>query len=174
MYYSCLYPSPIGELTLASDGTHLTGLWIRGQKYFAQNHSGPVAQPELPIFRQAAEWLDRYFAGKAVSPLELPLKPRGSHFQQQVWDILLHIPQGQTITYGQIAKMLGHPGAAQAVGGSVGRNPISVIIPCHRVLGAGGKLTGYAGGIPAKVWLLRHEGILSPEEAAGILSGHPL
>ena len=164
MYYRCHYASPIGELTLASDGEFLTGLWIHGQKFFAQNHSGPVEMPQLPVFQETVSWLDRYFAGEPVSPALLPLKPSGTHFQQKVWEILKAIPPGQTVTYGQIAGLLGNPKASQAVGSAVGHNPISVIIPCHRVLGAGGKLTGYAGGPAAKIWLLRHEGILIPGE----------
>ena len=165
MYYSCKYASPIGELTLASDGDALTGLWIRGQKYFAHNYTNPIEAPSLPVFQEVTAWLDLYFAGTFLPPAQLPLKPAGSPFQQRVWDILLRIPVHQTLTYGQIAEQLGNSGAAQAVGAAVGRNPISVIIPCHRVLGSGGKLTGYAGGIPAKAWLLQHEGILSDAES---------
>ena len=164
MYYRCHYASPIGELTLASDGESLTGLWIHGQKFFAQNHADPVEMPQLPVFLETAAWLDRYFAGEPVSPALLPLKPAGTLFQQKVWEILKAIPPGQTVTYGQIAVLLDNPKASQAVGSAVGHNPISVIIPCHRVLGASGKLTGYAGGPAAKIWLLRHEGILIPGE----------
>ena len=164
MYYRCHYASPIGELTLASDGESLTGLWIHGQKFFAQNHSGPVEMPQLPVFLETAAWLARYFAGEPVSPTLLPLKPSGTHFQQKVWEILKAIPPGQTVTYGQIAVLLDNPKASQAVGSAVGHNPISVIIRCHRVLGASGKFTGYAGGPAAKIWLLRHEGILIPGE----------
>lgn len=164
MYYCCDYDSPIGQLRLASDGIHLTGLWIRGQKFFAQNHSGPVPKPELPVFRQTSFWLDCYFAGESVSPELLPLRPEGTLFQKRVWDVLRTIPLGQTMTYGQIAKLLGSAGAAQAVGAAVGRNPISIIIPCHRVLGSGRTLTGYAGGLAAKTWLLRHEGIFKTGE----------
>ena len=159
MYYCTQYNSPIGQLTLASDGIYLTGLWIRGQKFFAQNHSDPVEMPQLPVFENTVRWLDRYFAGEQVSPDLLPLKPTGTPFQQKVWDILKTIPHGQTLTYGNIAKRLGRPGASQAVGAAVGRNPISIIIPCHRVLGANRKLTGYAGGLAAKAWLLKREGI---------------
>lgn len=165
MYYFCQYSSPIGMLTLASDGSSLTGLWMDGQKHFAQNHTDPVPQPALPIFRDTFNWLDRYFAGKPVSANELPLKPQGSPFQQQVWKMLIDIPYGHTQTYGQIAKALVAPHASQAVGAAVGRNPISIIIPCHRVLGTGGKLTGYAGGLHRKKWLLIHEGILTIKES---------
>ena len=164
MYYSCQYLSPIGELTLASDGTSLTGLWIKDQKHFAKHHSDPIYAPELPIFRDVTLWLDQYFDGNFLPANNIPLKPTGTMFQQQVWNILLRISPKQTLTYGQITEELEIPGAGQAVGAAVGHNPISIIIPCHRVLGAGGKLTGYAGGITAKVWLLKHEGILKNEE----------
>lgn len=159
MYYRRNYISPIGQLTLASDGEFLTGLWIQDQKHFAKNHSDPIDLPDLPLFQEVVTWLDRYFAGEMIPADLLPLKPAGTPFQEQVWDILTTIPAGQTTTYGQIAKMLSRPGASQAVGSAIGRNPISIIIPCHRVLSSNRKLTGYAGGIPAKLWLLRHEGV---------------
>lgn len=174
MYYFCRYDSPVGQLTLASNGTELTGLWLQGQKHFARNHSGPVEQPELPVFLETALWLDRYFAGENVPPDLLVLRPEGSPFQQKVWNILQTIPYGQTLTYGQIAKLLGCPRASQTVGSAVGRNPISIIIPCHRVLGSGGKLTGYAGGLNAKIWLLAHEGVLKSGEIDRNSTGLPL
>ena len=160
MYYCSEYFSPIGKLTIASDGENLTGLWIEDQKYFAHGHCSPMTAPELPVFKTAAQWLDEYFAGKFPTAVCPPLKPAGSPFQQQRWQILLQIPYGQTITYGQISKLLGRPMSAQAVGGAVGRNPISILIPCHRVVGTDGRLAGYAGGIEKKQWLLQHEGIL--------------
>ena len=174
MYYCRTYHAPIGQLTLASDGDSLTGLWLQGQKFFAQNHCDPVERPELPVLQDTAAWLDRYFAGEKVAPGLLPLKPEGTAFQRRVWDILLTIPYGQTVTYGQIAKLLDCPGASQAVGAAVGHNPISVIIPCHRVLGSNGKLTGYAGGLQAKAMLLQLEGVLTSEEIQGFLTGIPL
>ena len=161
MYYCCSYDSPVGLLTLASNGTELTGLWLQNQKYFARDHSCPVVRPELPVFLKTCAWLNRYFAGEPVASDLLPLKPAGTPFQQKVWNILQTIPYGQTLTYGQIAKLMGCPAASQAVGSAVGHNPISIIIPCHRVLGSGGKLTGYAGGLNAKIWLLSHEGVLN-------------
>ena len=152
------YASPLGTLTLASDGENLTGLWMAGQKYFAAGipTNLPVCD-DLPVFLQARDWLDRYFAGKRPAVCELPLAPQGSAFRQSVWRILCEIPYGQTVTYGEIAKRLGVR-SAQAVGGAVGHNPISIIIPCHRVLGSDGSLTGYAGGAQKKIWLLAHEG----------------
>ena len=152
------YASPLGTLTLASDGENLTGLWMAGQKYFAAGipTNLPVCD-DLPVFLQARDWLDRYFSGERPLPGELPLAPQGSAFRQSVWRILCEIPYGQTVTYGEIAKRLGVR-SAQAVGGAVGHNPISIIIPCHRVLGSDGSLTGYAGGAQKKIWLLAHEG----------------
>ena len=152
------YDSPIGLLTLVSDGEAIIGLWIAGQKYFAAGipTNLPVCD-DLPVFLQARDWLDRYFAGKRPAVCELPLAPQGSAFRQSVWTILCQVPYGHTVTYGEIAKRLGCK-SAQAVGGAVGHNPISIIIPCHRVLGADRGLTGYAGGTDKKIWLLRHEG----------------
>lgn len=152
------YASPVGKLTLVSDGENLTGLWIEGQKYFAAGiPTNLPARDDLPVFMQARDWLDRYFAGKRPAVCELPLAPQGSAFRQSVWRILCEIPYGQTVTYGEITKRLSCK-SAQAVGGAVGHNPISIIIPCHRVLGSDGSLTGYAGGAQKKIWLLAHEG----------------
>ena len=152
------YASPLGTLTLASDGENLTGLWMAGQKYFAAGipTNLPVCD-DLPVFSKARDWLDRYFSGERPLPGELPLAPQGSAFRQSVWQLLCEIPYGQTMTYGEIAKRLSCK-SAQAVGGAVGHNPVSIIIPCHRVLGGDGSLTGYAGGVERKIWLLRHEG----------------
>ena len=152
------YDSPLGSLTLASNGEAIIGLWIEGQKYFAAGiPTNLPAQDDLPVFLQARAWLDRYFAGQRTAANELPLAPQGSAFRQGVWAILCQIPYGHTVTYGEIAKRLCCK-SAQAVGGAVGHNPISIIIPCHRVLGADRGLTGYAGGTDKKIWLLRHEG----------------
>ena len=152
------YDSPIGLLTLASDGEAIIGLWIEGQKYFAAGiPTNLPVRGDLPVFLQARDWLDRYFAGERPAASELTLAPQGSAFRQSVWQVLCEIPYGQTVTYGEIAKRLGCK-SAQAVGGAVGHNPVSIIIPCHRVLGADKSLTGYAGGVEKKIWLLRHEG----------------
>ncbi|MEY8259925.1 methylated-DNA--[protein]-cysteine S-methyltransferase [Oscillospiraceae bacterium 50-60] len=150
-------PSPVGPLRLASDGTSVTGLWLENQKYFSTGLD-PAAQkaPALPIFREAALWLDDYFAGNRPSALP-PLSPAGSAFQQSVWNRLLDIPCGQTRTYGALAADLGS--SPRAVGSAVSRNPISILIPCHRVLGTDGSLTGYAGGLEKKRFLLMLEGV---------------
>jgi len=153
--YSKTIPSPVGDLTLASDGQSILGLWLEHQKHFAAGY--PELVPgELPVFTQVQDWLSRYFRGEVPSPEELPLAPKGSDFQQKVWNLLLEIPYGETTTYGALAKQLSCK-SAQAVGNAVGRNPISILIPCHRCLGANGSLTGYAGGLHNKTFLLELE-----------------
>lgn len=163
MFYSTTYESPVGTLTLASDGHALCGLWLDGQKY----HGGSIPEtmePDAaaPAFAEARAWLDAYFAGKRPRIADVPLAPIGSDFRQDVWRILAEIPYGELTTYGQIAAQLKETrgrASALAVGGAVGHNPISIIIPCHRVVGADGSLTGYAGGLARKTWLLEHEGV---------------
>ncbi len=154
MAYSTIYHSPIGPLTLLSDGETLTGLWVTDP---------PPAEPgEAAVFAQARAWLDAYFLGSKPPVDALPLSPAGTLFQKMVWDILLAIPYGQTRSYGSIAREIAarmgkERMSAQAVGGAVGRNPISIIIPCHRVMGADGSLTGFRDGLDRKRWLLAHE-----------------
>ena len=163
--YVTTYASPLGTVTLASNGDALTGLWLEGQKYFAaSSHDTWTENPDLPVFAQAQNWLDRYFAGQNPSSTDVPLAPTGSAFRHYVWDMLCAIPYGQLTTYGahasRLAERLGKKSmSSQAVGGAVGHNPISIIIPCHRVVGAGGNLTGYAGGINKKIQLLNLEGV---------------
>ena len=155
MIYTTRYTSPLGPLTLGSDGKSLTGLWLEGQKHFPDIGSH-IAATDLPVFAVAEQWLKDYFCGLRPDPKVLPLSPAGSAFQRSVWALLAEIPYGETVTYGELGMRLGS--SARAVGGAVGRNPLSIILPCHRVLGTGSKLTGYAGGIDKKIWLLRHEG----------------
>jgi len=161
MTYLTKLISPLGPLSLASDGESILGLWLEGQKYFASGLEAETAErPDLPVFAQAEAWLDAYFEKRDLPPLP-PLSPRGSAFRQKVWDLLLEIPLGQTATYGTLAEKLkasGTRAAPQAVGGAVGHNPISILIPCHRVVGAEGSLTGYAGGVEKKRFLLELEG----------------
>ena len=174
--YTTICPSPIGSLTLASDGRSLTGLWLEGQKYFARTLP-PDAVPtdNLPLFARTRRWLESYFAGRRPKTENLPLKPDGSEFQLAVWKLLTQIPYGQVTTYGLIAKQLsslrgGASVSARAVGGAVGRNPISIIIPCHRVIGADNSLTGYAGGMVVKRRLLELEQQKSPDQTAGLFA----
>ena len=155
------YDSPLGAILLAADETGLTGLWFDGQKFFARDLPAERMEQNTPALSEVKRWLDIYFTGKEPDFMP-PLHPIGSAFRRSVWDILLRIPYGQTTTYGEIARQLaekqGRPRiAAQAVGGAVGHNKISIIIPCHRVVGTNGSLTGYAGGIDKKVKLLEWE-----------------
>lgn len=167
MYYTAVYPSPVGMITLACDGTgsHLIGLWIEGQKYHGESvPEAMLPNSGMPILGIAQKWLDRYFAGKRPDIAELSLAPIGSDFRQKVWSILCEIPYGEVITYGDIAKKMAvkmkrETMSSQAIGGAVGHNPISIIIPCHRVVGSNGSLTGYAGGIKTKIKLLELEGV---------------
>ena len=161
MQYISHYPSPIGNMLLAADEMGLTGLWFEGQKYFALDLHKEHEEKEIPLFEKVKQWLDIYFSGKEPD-FTIPLHFTGTEFQKEVWEILCTIPYGQTMTYGEIAKRIaarkGLPHmSAQAIGGAVGHNRISIIVPCHRVVGADGSLTGYAGGIEKKVKLLKLE-----------------
>ena len=147
-------PSPVGLLTLASDGRAVTGLWLEGQKYFGAGLPDAVQEKSLPVFEAARAWLESYFAKAPLPPLP-PLAPQGSPFRQAVWQLLGEIPYGATTSYAALAARLGS--SPRAVGGAVGRNPISILIPCHRVVGSGGALTGYAGGLARKQFLLELE-----------------
>ncbi len=143
--------SPLGKLTLESDGKALTRIRLPEEKWQADPEIKRVRRPDL--FNDAAAQLGAYFRGEAKD-FDLELNPGGTPFQKMVWDLLREIPRGQTITYGELAVRAGNPKASRAVGAANGKNPIPIIIPCHRVIGAGGKLTGYAGGLEAKKKLL--------------------
>lgn len=158
MQYTAHYDSPFGSITLASDGASLVGLWFDGQKYFAATLEEEHEQKSLPVFQETRRWLELYFSGKNPDFLP-PLAPKATPFRKKVWDVLLSIPYGETMTYGAIARRIGMEKAAHAVGGAVAHNPISVIVPCHRVVGTSGSLTGYADGIDKKVQLLTLEGV---------------
>ncbi len=163
MFYSTEYASLVGRLTIVSDGENIVGLWLAGQKYFLGTlDETPVRKDELEIFAKTKSWLNRYFAGEKPRSEELPLQPIGNAFRQNIWQCLREIPYGEVTTYGaiakKVAKSLGRESmSAQAVGGAVGHNPISIIIPCHRVVGTNGSLSGYAGGIDKKIQLLQLE-----------------
>ena len=152
MIFTASCASPLGGILLAADELGLTGLWFTDAKYFGAGLPASAAEADTPILTEARRWLDGYFTGQRPAALP-PLHPSGSPFRRAVWDILLTIPYGETTTYGRIAQQL----SAQAVGGAVGHNPISILIPCHRVIGADGSLTGYAGGMEKKRALLELE-----------------
>ena len=161
MNYMCKYESPIGKIILVSDGENLTGLWFEGQKYFLNLITEQKCN--LEIFKKTKKWLDIYFSGKEPEE-EIPINFYGTDFRVKVWNILKEIPYGNVITYGEIAKRLAFEKgmkkmSAQAVGAAVSHNPISIIVPCHRVIGNNNNLTGYAGGIDKKIKLLEIEGI---------------
>ena len=165
MYYSTTCQSPIGTLTLASDGRNLIGLWMKGQKYFGDTiPEAMVKRDDIPVFDAAKKWLGKYFAGEKPKISELPLAPIGGAFRQEVWKILRAIPYGEVVTYGSIAKKMAtktgrESMSSQAIGGAVGHNPISIIVPCHRVVGSNGSLTGFAAGVKTKMKLLILEGV---------------
>lgn len=156
MNYYTNYNSILGRLTIVSDGENLTGLYFEGQF----DVKDCVKNDELIIFEAVRHWLDSYFKGERVTADSIPIKFRGTDFRLKVWKELLKIPYGEVTTYGAVAKRIGSDKmSARAIGGAVGHNPISIIVPCHRVIGAGGKLTGYSGGMEKKIKLLQIEGI---------------
>lgn len=151
--------SPIGTLTLVTDGDALTGVYMESHRHAPDPQSwGPWRSPadSAEVVRDAISQLSAYFTGD-LTRFDLPLAPRGTAFQAQVWEQLLTIPYGETVSYGQLAARLDKPGASRAVGLANGRNPISIIVPCHRVVGAAGQLTGYGGGLERKQVLLALE-----------------
>lgn len=165
MYFT-YYESPLGRMLLSGTEEGLSGLWISEQKYYAATMDEEMTQgDDLLLFEQTKKWLDRYFNKEQPDPKELKLAPKGTDFRKTVWDILLKIPYGRTTSYGAIGKSItesrkGSKTSARAVGGAVGHNPISIIIPCHRVVGSDGSLTGFASGLDKKVWLLKHEDVI--------------
>lgn len=160
MICTTCYDSPLGKLTLAGKNNKLIGLWIEGQKHFFENFKDKTKKnDDLVIFRKTEKWLDSYFNGENPSIENLDLNPQGTDFRLKVWKILEGIAYGEVVTYGDIAKKISYDMSSQAVGGAVGHNPISIIVPCHRVVGFDGKLTGYAGGLENKVKLLELEGV---------------
>lgn len=163
MYYYYVYNSPVGKLTIASNEKSIVGLWLDKQKYYMNVLEGKEYQEkEIEVIKLAKKWLDRYFNNEKPAIDELPIEFIGNAFEKQIWKILTEIPYGKVVTYGEIAKQIIKQNvikamSAQAVGGAVGRNPISIIVPCHRVVGANGSLTGYAGGVIIKAKLLELE-----------------
>ena len=165
MDYTAHYQSPLGGITLASDGDAIVGIWFDGQKFFAETLEEEHQEKDLPVFQDAFRWLDLYFSGE-IPDFTLPLNLRGTYFRRQVWQALLTIPYGQMVTYGDLAKRIAiQRGVAhmssRAIGGAVGHNPIGIVIPCHRVVGSDDTLTGYAAGLKKKTKLLELEGTSS-------------
>ena len=156
VYFTWIVESPVGEVLLTGNGRSLTGLYLKGQKHFPTQTNDWQESADVLPFRQVKQQLVEYFYNRRRS-FDLPLAAKGTHFQQTVWQLLPEIPYGETVSYGSLAQKLGKPGSSRAVGAANGRNPISIIVPCHRVIAANGKLTGYAGGIERKQWLLAHE-----------------
>ena len=163
-YAKMLYPSPIGTLSLVADEQYLFGIWVQDQIHFERGieTDGIEIVKEHPVLDKVISYLDAYFDGEDQDLSLLPLASIGTDFEKRVWTYLQSIPYGQTVTYGQIAQDLQVP-SAQAIGGAVGRNPWSILVPCHRVLGSGNRLTGYASGVKKKAWLLHHEGAVFQE-----------
>lgn len=143
-------PSPVGELTIAADDLGITAVAFPG------DISVPKDAAANPLVREAERQLRAYFAGK-LTRFDLPLNPSGTVFQKSVWQALCAVPHGATASYGEIAAAIGNPKASRAVGLANGRNPIAIVVPCHRIIGRDGSLTGYGGGLDRKRWLLAHE-----------------
>lgn len=150
------HPTPLGTMLLAANDRGLAGAWFEGQAHFAGIGADWIAQPGHPLLDETARQLDDWFAGRRQH-FDLPLAPHGTAFQQAVWAQLREIGFGQTRSYGELAARLGKPAAARAVGAATGRNPLTIIVPCHRLLAGNGALTGFAGGLSRKQWLLAHE-----------------
>lgn len=159
MRYIHYYESPIGQILLTADEQGLTGLLLQGEDWPPEEGYTEIITPAI---KSAVQWLDIFFSGQ-IPNFTPPLRLQGSPFQLEVWELLLKIPYGEVITYGDLAKQIAKNRgikrmSAQAVGGAVGSNPISIIVPCHRVIGSNGNLTGYASGLDNKIALLKQEG----------------
>lgn len=154
------FPSPVGRLLLAADDEGLRLIEFPSPRH-------PMAQPaqwrehDHPLLRSASTQLDQYFR-RMRTDFDLPLAPQGTEFQKTVWNTLASIPYGATISYAQLAQRVHKPTAMRAVGAANGRNPLPIVLPCHRVIGADGSLTGFGGGLPTKQFLLELEGALTP------------
>jgi len=148
--------SPLGPLHLAADARGLVGVWFTGQKHYDGPEPGWTQDDRQPLLIEAAAQLRDWFAGRGRD-FDLPLAPRGTAFQQAVWREIARVGWGRTRSYGEVATAIGRPAAVRAVGAATGRNPISLIVPCHRLVGRDGALTGYAGGLDRKRALLAFE-----------------
>jgi methylated-DNA-[protein]-cysteine S-methyltransferase len=151
-------PSPVGTLTLVAGANGLAAILWEDDRPGRVKLGTMEERPDHPVLVETAAQLGAYFAGERTT-FDLPLDPAGTEFQKQVWSALLTIPFGETRSYGEIARAIGAPTAVRAVGAANGRNPLSIVAPCHRVIGGNGSLTGFAGGLEAKRFLLAHEGL---------------
>ena len=155
------FASPIGELVITASDSGLTGVWFPGSGPGAAARPDDGRGPANAVLAGACEQLAQYFA-RSRRTFDIPLDPPGTPFQRRVWSALRIIPYGTTVSYGELARRLGDVRATRAVGAANGKNPIPIIVPCHRVIGARGELTGFGGGLDRKRWLLEHEGALLP------------
>ena len=149
------FESPQGTMLIAATDKGLAGVYFKGQKHFPKQRQWQ-RDARHPVLRQAKRELSEYFAGKRTR-FSVALDPQGTAFQRSVWKQIARVGFGATLTYGELAKRAGHPGSARAAGAATGRNPLGIVVPCHRILGANGSLTGYAGGLARKRALLRLE-----------------
>jgi len=161
-FFTCL-PSPLGELVLTASDTKLTAVFFPiGHRPAPEEQPGWLEDdgrgPAGTVLARARQQLSEYFA-RTRTTFDLPLAPTGTPFQRRVWDALRAIPYGTTTSYGELARRLGGASATRAVGAANGKNPIPIIVPCHRVVGSRGELTGFGGGLDRKRWLLEHEGV---------------
>jgi methylated-DNA-[protein]-cysteine S-methyltransferase len=162
-----LVPSPVGPLLIAASDAGLHALEFPQNRHPVRRWS-PWEPGDHAVLRETQAQLDAYFAG-TLKTFDLPLAPRGTAFQEQVWTTLAAIPYGRTWSYLDLANALGRPTATRAVGAANGRNPLPIVLPCHRVIGANGALTGFGGGLPTKQFLLRLEGVLPESPQGGAL-----
>jgi methylated-DNA-[protein]-cysteine S-methyltransferase len=164
MVYFTYCESPIQPLLLLSDGRSLTGLYTVSETHILTLQADWLEDDTALPFTDATRQLKAYFDGQ-LTEFTVPLAMQGTTFQRRVWNELQEIPYGKTLSYGELANRIGQPQASRAVGLANGRNPISILVPCHRVIGANGKLTGYGGGLERKQWLLEHESkLISPQQ----------
>jgi len=158
------FATPLGTMIATAVGGAVTGIYFEGQKHMPDISRAAREDAKAAPFAECARQLGEYIEG-ARRTFELPLAPEGTEFQRRVWIEIARVPYGETITYGELAARAGAPGAARAAGAATGRNPLSVVVPCHRIVGTDGSLTGYAGGIERKTRLLELEGFLQPSLA---------
>ena len=162
MRYYDYFDSPQGRMLLVASDAGLSGVYFARQKYFPKKEKAWSRSARHALLQQTKRELKEYFAGKRKR-FEVALDPQGTVFQRGIWKAISKVGFGRTLTYGELARRAGHPGSARAAGAATGRNPIGIIVPCHRIMGSDGSLTGYAGGLNRKRELLEMEGVLSGE-----------